>query len=351
MFGSTNKLSKLIEETINKLTQTSSLQPNTPENAIAMYISAKGAINDLLILPDSLNPQDKIQFFMQIDSQISPQGMGMNNRTGMGNQGMMNQGMMNQGMMNPGMGNQGMMNPGMMNPGMMNPGMGNQGMMNQGMMNQGMMNQSSEVFGSMFGSTQPQNQGMFGSSGSGMFGSSGSGMFGSSGSGMFTNVIQQLNQLKQQFDNIQGMGGPENDMTDSMKVQSVQPILIPILISLNALAMQLYPMAHPNKPIENILKDKCDSVLDSVQGSQFRQPGMQQSFRQPGMQQSFRQRNPMDQRRQLYNEIGGRRRTRRRKQSGGYYPSMSNYGKHAASFGGRRKRRKSYKKQKRSRRR
>ena len=306
MFGSTNKLSNLIEETIKKLTQTSSLQPNTPENAIAMYISAKGAINDLLILPDSLNPQDKIQFFMQIDSQISPQGMGMNNRTGMGNQGMMNQGMMNQGMMNP--------------------GMGNQGMMNQGMMNQGMMNQSSEVFGSMFGSTQPQNQGMFGSS----------------GSGMFTNVIQQLNQLKQQFDNIQGMGGPENDMTDSMKVQSVQPILIPILISLNALAMQLYPMAHPNKPIENILKDKCDSVLDSVQGSQFRQPGMQQSFRQ---------RNPMDQRRQLYNEIGGRRRTRRRKQSGGYYPSMSNYGKHAASFGGRRKRRKSYKKQKRSRRR
>ena len=278
MFGSVNYLSKKIQEAITSLNeQNTTLDQNT---ALPMYLSVKDSINNLLLLPDSLNPQGKIEFFNQISQQC------MGNRMGM---------------QQP-MGQQPGMNPGM---GMNNQGMG--------------MNQSSGLFGNMFSSTQPQSQGMFGSTQP-----QNQGMFGSSGQGMFTSVLAQLNQLQQQFDSVQGMGGPENDMTDSMKVQSVQPILISILISLNALAMQIFPIAHPNKPIENILKDKC-AVLDSAQGSQFRQPVMQQR----------RQQNSQ------YNEYGGRRRTRRRRKQrgGGYSSNTSSYGSNAGSVGGRRRKR------------
>jgi hypothetical protein len=309
-FGSTNKLSELVQDTINTLNKTSSLQPNTTQNALAMYISVEEAINDLTILDDSLQPQQKRQFWIQIQSQISMNpSMGYNSGMGMG--------------MQPGMG-MGMQQP---------MGMGMQPGMGMGMQQPG-------VFSNIFGSSQPQSQG--------------SSMFGSSG-GMFGAVLQQLQQIKTQLDSNTGMGGQENDMTDSVKVMSIQPILIQTLISLNTLAMQLFPMAHPGRQIENILQVKAACELGSGSGFGTRSAYGQQNAqygqrfgRRPGYvpDQGYGQGVGYENEISYARQGGKRRRTRRRRQSGGGFVSASHQ---LQPYGGRR--RKSHKKNRRSHRR
>jgi hypothetical protein len=331
-FGSTNKLSELVQDTINTLNKTSSLQPNTTQNALAMYISVEEAINDLTILDDSLQPQQKRQFWIQIQSQISMNpSMGYNSGMGMGMQPGMGMGM---GMgMQPGMGMGMGMQPGM--------GMGMQQPMGMGMQpGMGMGMQQPGVFSNIFGSSQPQSQG--------------SSMFGSSG-GMFGAVLQQLQQIKTQLDSNTGMGGQENDMTDSVKVMSIQPILIQTLISLNTLAMQLFPMAHPGRQIENILQVKAACELGSGSGFGTRSAYGQQNAqygqrfgRRPGYvpDQGYGQGVGYENEISYARQGGKRRRTRRRRQSGGGFVSASHQ---LQPYGGRR--RKSHKKNRRSHRR
>jgi hypothetical protein len=342
-FGSSNKLSELIQDTITTLNKTSSLQPNTYVNALAMYISVEEAINDLTILDDSLDDNQKRQFWMQIQTQIS-----MNPSMGMHNQGYnMNQnmgmGMHNQGYnMNQNMGMMNNQNMGMMNN--QNMGMMNNQNMGMGMMNNQNMGAQSGFMSGLFGSTQGQGQGQ------------GQGLF-SSGGGMFSGVLQQLQQLKTQMD--QNNTGEENAMTDSIKVASIQPILIQLLIQLNTLAMQLFPMAHPGKQVENILLLKAGCELGSGLGtrSPYSQQHGQYGQRMGGPQQYGRTQGFGLQPAANYNVgqdfgynqsgipisygMGGkRRRTRRRKQRGGYHDNMPTYGSNAASVrGGRRRRR------------
>ena len=338
-FGSTSKISELIQTTIDTLNKTNSLQPNTPENALGMYISTEQAINNLTILDGSLDDYQKKQFWRDIV--VSMRSM-QNPSMGMGHPSMGMQDPM--GMGHPSMGMQQPM--GMQDPmGMGHPSMGMQQPM-------GMQQQNSGMFGSNQGS------GMFGSNqGSGMFGSNqGSGMFGSSG-GMFAGVLQNLQQIKKQIDDFPPQGA-ENDQTNSIKVMSVQPILIQVLIQLNTLAMQLFPMAHPGKQIENILELKAACELGSglntrmpysQQHTQYGQRGQQfgqQGYRQRG-QQFGQQRGQQNYGRMDYSDedselIGGRRRRtrhRRRQRGGNYSFNTSSYGSNAAPVGGRRKRR------------